>query len=255
MNRSGWRPSTYDGRDLQFAPAAGQEALPPRVELDHPFRPRDQRNVPCCVSVAIATAMEIIDQRRPPSEALSPLFHYHVARTRPSRLELLDFRTALQAASSIGICRARYHSSGYDADGAALRPSEAAFRDAERQRLVGFDPAQRRMQYESVSRSDAVPACRAALAMGYPVIVGFWMTSAYGELSGDQPVHRPRAPEPSSEGHAVVAVGYDDALGAVRIKDSRGTRFADGGSWWLPYAALESTLIHEIWVLRRITYD
>lgn len=255
MSESGWRPSTFDGRDIPFRAPPHAARIPPRSELAHPFRPRDQGEIPCCVSIALVTAMEILDQRRPPSATLSPLFHYYVARADPTRPGMLDFRTALQTAANTGISKARYHAPAYDEAGAKTPPTDTAFKDAERQRLVGWDPEARRIQYEVLEGHAVVEQCRIAIASGFPILVGLWMTSAYKALSSSNPVHGPPPREPSSDGHAVVAVGYDDTKRALRVKDSRGAGFADAGSWWLPYPALDTPLIHELWILRKISYD
>ena len=255
MRNSGWKPSSFDGRDLRFDPLLDTGPVPGKITLPHPFRPRDQGTiVPCCVSIAIATAMEILDRSRPQT-ALSALFHYYTARSAPGRLGLIDFRTGLQEAVMTGICKAQLHAPAFDEAGAMKRPSEPAYKDAERQRLAGFDPGTRRMQYEVVDDADIVNGCRRALASEFPVLIGFWLTSAYGALSSAGPVHGSPPEEPSSQGHAVVAVGYDDARGAVRIKDSRGDGFADRGAWWLPYDLLTTRLVHEAWVLRKLTQN
>jgi hypothetical protein len=185
---------------------------------------------------------------------LSPLFHYWSARGDGAELVLLDPRTALRSAASVGICRRELHDPGFDAAGAAVRPSEEAFADAERQRLAGYDAATMRMRY-SVITGEIVPACKNAIARGIPVIVAFWMTSAYRAISAALPDHGPPPPEPSDEGHAVVVLGYDDARESFQVKDSRGAAFGRRGHWQMPYSVMSSRLVHEVWALERIQYD
>lgn len=251
---SGWRPSPFDGRDLAFR-ADGLPPVPPgaRHLLAHPFPPREQRDVPCCVSSAVCVAMEVLDAAAPPAVPLSALFHYFASRADPRRLGLVDLRTALDVAAGTGVCSQALHRAPMTPDGAATRPSPEAFADAERRRLVGFDPGLRRMQYEAL---DGAASWRAALSAGFPVVLGLWLTSAYAALTAENPVHGPPPPEPASAGHGVAVIGFDDGVagGAFLVKDSRGRRFAREGTWWLPYAAVESRLVHEAWVVRRITY-
>jgi hypothetical protein len=260
MSPHGWIPSTFDGRDRPFRAVPGGAPAPARASLEHPFRARDQGAVPCCVSVAVVTAMEVLDQQSPPAAELSPLFHYYVSRRDPERIEVTDFRTALQAAVTTGVASASHHAPAFDEAGAREAPLREAFEDAERRRLVGWDPARRRMQYEVLEGQDVVEQCRVAIASGAPLLVGFWATSAYAALfegarGSFGHIHGPPPRETSSDGHAVVALGYDDEKRALRIKDSRGERFADAGSWWMPYDLVEAPLVHEIWALRKITYD
>lgn len=250
---SGWTPSPYDGRDIHYS-AEGAEPVPPRASLRHPFAVRDQAEVPCCVSVVVATCMEILDAQRGRTIELSPLFHYWIARSNPLELKVLDPRTALQAASTIGICRRDLHDPPFDAEGAARSPSDEARADAERQRLAGYDVSSMRMQY-SVVTGPRARACKAAIARGVPVMLAFWVTSAYRALSAARPIHGPPPRERSDDGHAVTLVGYDDGRGSFLAKDSRGASFGKKGHWQMPYSVMESPLVHEAWILERIQYD
>jgi hypothetical protein len=254
LAKSGYRPSAFDGRDFLFEVEAHPVPPPDSAHvLQHPYPPREQHDVPCCVSMAICAAMEILDARDPPSVPLSPLFHYYVARPDPRWLGLLDLRTALNTAATVGVCTQDLHAPDMTAEGARDAPSPAAYSDADRRRLVGYDPGRRRMQYE---RLNDVGTVRAALATDFPVIAGFWLTSAYASLTQQNPVHAPPPAESSTTGHGVLIMGFDDNMagGAFLVKDSRGLDFANNGTWWLPYEVIESSLVHEVWTVRRITY-
>lgn len=250
---SGWTPSPYDGRDIQYA-AYGDAPAPARATLRHPFAVRNQRDVPCCVSIVVATCMEALDAQRGRTIELSPLFHYWVTRSSPLELNVLDARTALQAASTLGICRRDLHDPPYNEEGAARPPSDAARADAARQRLAGYDTSSMRMQY-SVVAGPRVEGCKAAIARGVPVMLAFWVTSAYRALSALKPTHGSPPRERSDDGHAVTLLGYDDARSSFLVKDSRGASFGKNGHWQLPYSVMESPLVHEAWVLERIQYD
>jgi hypothetical protein len=254
---SGWTPSPYDGRDIQYSPYDGVAAVPLRAALRHPFAVRNQADVPCCVSIVVATCMEALDAQRGRTIELSPLYHYYIARSNPNELNVLDARTALQAASTIGICRRELHHPPFTAEGAATSPSDAARADGERQRLAGYDVSSMRMQYSIVGgiAGSRVEGCKAAIARGVPVMLAFWVTSAYRALSALKPVHGPPPRERSDDGHAVTLLGYDDARGSFLVKDSRGASFGKNGHWQMPYSVVESPLVHEAWVLERIQYD
>ncbi len=47
----------------------------------------------------------------------------------------------------------------------------------------------------------------------------------------------------AGEGHMMVLVGYDDALGAWRVMNSWGTSWGDGGFFWLAYDTFQSDAI------------
>lgn len=254
FSSSGWKPSAFDGRDIPFTPAGASP--PPRHILSHPLPVRDQAGVPCCVSIAICVAMEALDALQGGAEELAPLYHYYVARRGSPDFAAVEPRAGLSVAISSGICAARLHEASFDAEGARLRPSKEAHDDAAQRKLLGRDKRTGAPLYQSIEGGRGrASACRAAIASGAPVMLGFWMTSAYDRLSPSSPVHAAATREASSDGHTVAAIGYDDAMEALLIKDSRGEGFGEGGYWWLPYEAVDSRLVHEAWVLRRISYD
>jgi hypothetical protein len=253
VSRGGSQPSRFDGRDLEYSFPRSIVA-PPEARLPHGVPLRNQGELPCCVSIAVTACMEVLDARHDVVVELSPLFHYFLARPDPFDLRPLETRAALKIASEHGICVRHLHDASYDAAGAQQDPSEEARRNARQHRLVGYDPGRRSMQYELLA-SERVNGCRTAIARGFPVLVAFWMTSAYHALTHANPVHARPTPEPSGDGHAVVAIGYDDARECLLIEDSRDTTFGSGGHWLLPYDLFDSRLVYEAWVLREITYD
>jgi hypothetical protein len=197
--------------------------------------------------------MEILDAQIGQAVELSPLFHYWLARTDRETPSLLDPRVALRTAVAEGLCRRELHDPPYDEGGARAQPSDEAREDATTHRLVDFDRRTSRRLY-SVITGDPVENGRQALARGFPILVAMWMTSAYKALQKTRR-HAPTPPEPSKEGHAVVALGYNDELEAFLIKDSRGMDFGRGGFWEMPYSVMQTRIIHEAWVLQRINYD
>lgn len=253
---SGFTPSSFDARDYSFsAPAA------PRLRsklLRVPFV-HDQREVPACVSVSIATCMEILDAKTPPAVRLAPLFNYFVTRDDPTELVDLEPRPALLAATVKGICRAGLHDVAYDAAGARTAPSAAAEEEALEHRIFKSpgSPHARAFWFERLSDADRTGEWRAALCAGLPVMFGFWLTPSYWAWRGQALPKLPRlavgAEDQGRQGHFTVAIGFrgDDFV----VHDSRGPSFASKGRWLLPRALLESALVVEAWAIRRITYD
>ncbi|MDY6941971.1 MAG: C1 family peptidase [Pseudomonadota bacterium] len=94
------------------------------------------------------------------------------------------------------------------------------------------------------------------LAAGLPAMFGFSVYSSMpgiGEGSGEIPYPTPG--ERLEGGHAVVAVGYDDARrisgdkGALLIRNSWGTAWGEEGYGWLPYKYVEKGLAVDFWSL------
>jgi C1A family cysteine protease len=125
-------------------------------------------------------------------------------------------------------------------------------------------------------RHDPAGAARAAvlerlktyLAAGHPAMFGFTVYSsvAQAETTGRIPV--PFGRERIEGGHAVVAMGYDDALtianasggepslGALLIRNSWGKVWGEKGYGWLPYAYVLRGLAEDFWsVLKKEWID
>lgn len=94
------------------------------------------------------------------------------------------------------------------------------------------------------------------LAAKLPSMFGFSVYSSMpglGQGTGDIPFPRPN--DSFEGGHAVVAVGYDDAKtigkdkGALLIRNSWGTEWGEKGYGWLPYAYVERGLAADFWSL------
>jgi C1A family cysteine protease len=95
------------------------------------------------------------------------------------------------------------------------------------------------------------------LAAGYPSMFGFTVYN-YGNEKGEFAFPGPG--DAVKGGHAVVAVGYDDnrkigdKKGAIKIRNSWGTDWGEGGYGWLPYAYIEAGLADDFWSLFKANY-
>ena len=82
---------------------------------------------------------------------------------------------------------------------------------------------------------------KTALAEGYPVVIGIKVYQSFesGEVAKSGIVPLPKRWEQFLGGHAVLAVGYDDAMlkgkGFVICRNSWGENWGDKGYFYLPY--------------------
>jgi C1A family cysteine protease len=111
-----------------------------------------------------------------------------------------------------------------------------------------------RLDQRNRAREDVLRLAKTLLVNRLAVVFGFVVYS-YGNERGEFPM-----PDKSSRprgGHAVLAVGYDDAyrigdsIGALLIRNSWGTGWGDGGYGWLPYGYVTDGLSSDFWTLIR----
>lgn len=100
------------------------------------------------------------------------------------------------------------------------------------------------------------------LSAGLPSMFGFTVYSSIGQAATTGKIPYPTPGETISGGHAIVAVGYDDAMkikntnpravetkGALLIRNSWGTGWGSSGYGWLPYDYVLKGLADDWWSL------
>jgi C1A family cysteine protease len=112
----------------------------------------------------------------------------------------------------------------------------------------------RAVSYQRVVRS--LSQFKGCLAEGFPFIFGF---SVYESFESDAVAASGVVPMPGRGerllgGHAVLAVGYDDADQRFLVRNSWGTGWGQAGYFTMPYAYLtERNLSSDFWTLRSVT--
>jgi C1A family cysteine protease len=99
------------------------------------------------------------------------------------------------------------------------------------------DGDERRFRLKTYAKLRSLRAIKHAVRSAGPVALG---------IQVDDGIYRPAAgalPEPDEKpfgGHAICVTGWDDGLGALRIKNSWGYDWGDKGFAWLPYSHLDA---------------
>ena len=241
--RAGARPSTKidEFARISFAAeggefAAGEHDAAARRMLSIGDQPLNQKVVPCCVAVALTTAMRFVGG----TARLAPLFNYYLSRTKPAVLDDVEIADAFRSAMNDGVCTATLHSFPFDAASAVKAPSNAALTDGLGRTLMSFGPI-------DVLETE----WKGAIDRSLPVLIGFFMSPEYEDIrNGATLVHD--APTAKGNGHATLVIGYDDATQEFTVRDSRGPGIGVAGTWQLPYARLNDDFIFESWVITAV---
>jgi C1A family cysteine protease len=249
IQRFGWRKDALDRRDIPFTPALKAEALPSFADLRMtPFMPPvyDQGELGSCTANAIASAMQF-ERRRQALADFTPsrLMIYYDERklegTIPSDAGA-EIRDGIKSVAVTGVCPESEWP--YDIEQFAAAPPAQAYSDALKDRAVG---------YRSIDNRD-LAALKSCLAEGYPFVFGVTLFSAFDGVGFDGLVPMPAAGETPIGAHAMKAVGYSDASGALIVKNSWGTDWGCGGFCLMPYAYLtDADLADDFWTIRLVS--
>lgn len=248
VRRYGWIPDQPDQRDhLYSAPPEYLAALPPRVDL----RRRcpaiyNQGQLGSCTANAIAAAVEFERMKQKLSVFVpSRLFIYYNERVIENTVRSdsgAQLRDGIKAVASEGACPEPEWP--YVIAKFTTRPPQRAYNDAKLDRAV---------QYQSlVQDPNQMKGC---LASGYPFVFGF---TVYQSFETATVARTGRAPMPGPGeraigGHAVMAVGYDDAFQWFLVRNSWGKGWGMNGYFTLPYAYLiQGGLSSDFWTIRLV---
>ena len=241
MRRYGWLPPARLGRaHLGRSIARGAlDTLPLAAELVGVPEVYDQGAVGSCTAQALACAVETVAQR------------CLYAPERPSRRDLYYRERALEGT-------VREDAGAILADGiTALSRGWLPESRWPHSTVWGPEwttaPPALPVDAPRVVNAEALPIDPSdvlwEIATGHPVVVGLEVTDAWETLTGDT------LPDPegtSIGGHAVCLVGYDRGLGCVRVRNSWGASWGNGGEAWLPFSWLSLGVCGEAHAVRAI---
>jgi C1A family cysteine protease len=208
----------------------------------------NQGKLGSCTAQAALGAVEYLERRALGRHVDgSRLFTYKVTRN------LLGWegdtgayvRTTIQSLAKVGVPPERYWP--YDVDRFDAEPSAFVYSLAASARALNYfrlDGAR--------SREALLSMIKRVAAMGLPSQFGF-VVYDFGNEKGEFTV--PEKGARSYGGHAVLCVGYDDSriignsLGALKIRNSWGTKWGEKGYGWLPYDYVLRGLTADWWVI------
>ncbi len=247
LGHYGWMPDVPDHRDLVYA-AARITTLPPSVDLRPGCPPvYDQGQLGSCTANAIAAAIQFeqIRQKEPKPFAPSRLFIYYNERVMEHTVGQdagAQIRDGMKSVNHIGACPETDWP--YVITKFAQKPPTRAFKDARLGKALSYQRV--------VQTLDQMKGC---LASGLPIVLGI---SVYESFESQQVARSGIVPMPPiSEkllgGHAILAVGYNDAEQRFVMRNSWGTSWGMQGYFTIPYAYLtDSNLCDDLWMIQMV---
>jgi C1A family cysteine protease len=244
----GWIPDQPDQRDhLYAAPAQFLTALPAEADLRaHCPDVYNQGALGSCTANAIGGAIEFdrIKQKLP-DFVPSRLFIYYNERAIMGTVGMdsgAQLRDGIKSVASQGVCPESEWP--YVIENFMTRPSALAYKDAKLDRAISYQSL--------VQDMNQMKGC---LASGYPFIFGFTVYESFESEAVRSSGHAPMPGwgERPVGGHAVMAVGYDDARQWFLVRNSWGSGWGLKGYFTLPYSyMIQPGLSRDFWTIRLV---
>lgn len=246
--RYGWIPDLPDLRDRMFRAPRKAKPLPKSVDLrgDCPSI-YDQGELGSCTANAIAAAVEFNQRKQNVAEPFTPsrLFIYYNERALEGTIAADSgamLRDGIKSVADDGACPETMWP--YVEQDFTETPTAPCFKVAKLHPAVGY----------SRLTQDA-GTMKACLAAGFPFVLGFTVYESFesDDVARTGMVPMPGSTETSMGGHAVMAVGYDDALGRFLVRNSWGVEWGMGGYFTIPYGYLtDENLADDFWTIRLV---
>jgi C1A family cysteine protease len=207
----------------------------------------DQGQLGSCSANAIGAAMEFDEMKQSFPNVFVPsrLFIYYNERVIEGTVNTdsgAQIRDWIKSISTFGDCPETLWP--YDITKFTQKPPQTCYAQAKKYQAV---------QYQRLTQD--LNQFKGCLASGYPFVFGF---TVYESFESQQVAQTGHVPMPSSGektvgGHAVLAVGYDDANQWFLVRNSWGTGWGMAGYFTIPYAyPLNSNLSSDLWTVRVI---
>lgn len=242
----GWVPDFPDQRDYRYrALRALPRKLPRKIDLRAQCSPiEDQGNLGSCTANALAGAIEFVERKdRVTFVDASRLFIYYNERVIEHTVKQDSgamIRDGIKTLAKQGACTEQAWP--YVIAKFTNKPSAACYKQALSRRIKQY------------ARLDGLDEMRTCLSDGYPFVFGFSVYTAFesSKVAKSGVLNLPTKQEKLIGGHAVMAVGYDDATQRFIVRNSWGVSWGMKGYFTMPYAYLgDRNLSDDIWTIRR----
>lgn len=238
-----WVPDLPDYRDHLYQQTGA--ALPKSVDLSPDMSAvEDQGELGSCTGNALVGAIEYLENKNKSKFVdLSRLFVYYGERVIENTIRKdagAYIRNGVKVLSKQGVSTEKLWP--YNILRFKRKPPVSAFSDASKRRVSEY------------LRVDGLLGVKENLAAGYPVVFGFTVYSSFmsDEVAKTGVMPMPFPKDTLDGGHAVLAVGYDDARNAALVRNSWGEGWGLKGYFWMPYDYIgNANLCDDFWTIRK----
>ena len=260
IHQYSWVPDLPDFRDIHYNTVRtySLEQLPVSIDLRSKCSPvENQDQLGSCTSFSLAGALEFLEEQALVTKIASPeifvpsvftsfshLFIYYNERDIEGTVNQDgggQIRDGIKTLALFGGCSESIWP--YNESQVFTKPSEVAYQQALQHKISTY------------MRLDTLSDIKHCLAAGFPVCFGF---TVYDSFEGPEVASTGVVPMPNEitdncvGGHAVLAVGYNDAEQMVIVRNSWGPDWGLKGYFKLPYAYIShSDLASDFWTIRR----
>jgi len=226
------------------------------VNLPKSWDDINQQNLGSCTSNAIAFAYGFDEVKQSNGEVFMPsrLFIYYNERLMEGTVNTdagAEIRDGIKSINQFGVCTE--HRWIYDPTKFAVKPPADVYTDAKLAKAVKYA----RIDFSNDKTiDDRVTHLKKALQSGFPFVFGFKVYASFesAEVAKTGIVPMPKTGEKLLGGHAVCAIGYDDAKKAFIVKNSWGKDWGVNGCFYMPYQYMaDLNQCDDFWVVRQVT--
>jgi len=247
----GWVPDLPDARDFTYsAPEDVLTKLPKKADLRSKMpKVYDQGELGSATANAIAAAFQF-EQRKQEQKDFMPsrLFVYYNERALMGTIDTDSgamIRDGMKSVAKVGVCAETTWP--YDVAKFTEKPPRTAYVEGKKHQALVY----RRV----LANLHQMQGC---LASGYPFVFGFSVYESFmsPDVAKTGKVPLPPRGEQLLGGHAVLAVGYDDADQSFIVRNSWGTGWGMKGYCTMPYGYLtDPQLARDFWAIYTVEPD
>ncbi len=234
---------------IQYTAGRTKE-VPPSADMRPQLSPVDnQGHVGSCTGFAATGLAEYLDRKQGKTEELSPGFVYLMELKEDGNLGEdagSYISTSIKVLKQYGICGEHDHPYISAADQTdpkkisaylSVLPSADAMKCALDRRVT------------SATQIPDLAGFKKSIAAGNPVVFGITVYASFRnpEVKTTGVVPLPKSGEQVLGGHAILAVGYDEAKQQVLFRNSWSPAWGDKGYGYLPYTYFNASRVHDAW--------